>query len=97
MKFSKINIDEFINKWINFREEELSYLTTEDKKHLIEFDDHTSKILKNVSDINKAFVTNELTELDNEFADYVTYWNRKYYENGFKDAFRIMLFGISDN
>lgn len=96
MNFKKLNIDYLIDKWIDFREEELSILSFDDKKHIVYFDEHSEKILQNVANINKKFVKKQLFELDNEFADYTSYWNRKYYKNGFKDAFLLLLFSLSD-
>lgn len=96
MNFNKNNIEDFIDEWVDFREEDLSVLTFDDKKHLVYFDEHTEKILKNVANINKMFVKKQLSELDSEFADYTSYWNRKYYKKGFKDAVRLILFGISN-
>lgn len=97
MNFNVNNIDKFIEEWIDHKEDDLSILNFDDKKHLILFDDHMDKILKNVSENNKKFVKKQLFELDNEFANYTSYWNRKYYKNGFKDAINLILFGISNN
>lgn len=96
MNYKKLNISDLINEWFDFREEELSILSFEDKKHIVYFDEHSEKILHNVPNINKKFVKNQLFELDSEFADYTSYWNKKYYKNGFKDAFRLFLFSIND-
>ena len=93
MNLKKLNI---IDKWIDFREEELSILSFDDKKHIIYFDKHSENILKNVASSNKKFVRKELFELDNEFADYTSYWNKKYYKNGFKDAMNLFLFSQND-
>ena len=86
------NINNLIDEWLDFREEYLSILNNDDKKHSIYFDEHTEKILNNVPKINQKFVKQQLYELDNEFVDYTNYWNRKYYKNGFKDAFNLIHF-----
>lgn len=96
MNFNKNNIKLLIDNWLNFREEQLSTLTKEDKEHLIHFDKHVENILKNVPDNNKHYVRKQFDSLDNNFVDYITYWNEKYYINGFKDAIKLILFGISD-
>lgn len=96
MNFNKNNIKLLIDNWLNFREEQLSTLTKEDKEHFINFDEHVENIMKNVSDNNKPYVKKQFDSLDNNFVDYVTYWNEKYYINGFKDAIKLILFGISD-
>lgn len=90
------NPNDLVDEWINFREENLSILTYNDKKHLIYFDEHTEKILNNVPNINKKYVKQQLLELDNEFADYTNYWNRKYYKNGFKDGVKFLLYSLNN-
>ncbi len=94
MNIENKTLYDFINKWIDYREEDISVLNFDDKKHLICFDKHSKNILKNVPEINKKFVNKELFKLDSEFADYASYWNRKYYKNGFQDAIKLFLFGI---
>lgn len=96
MYFNKNNINDLIDNWLNFREEQLSNLTKEDKKHCIKFDEHINNIIKNVPESNKNYVKKQFDSLDNNFVDYITYWNEKYYINGFKDAIKLILFGISD-
>lgn len=96
MYFNKNTINNLIDNWLNFREEQLSSLTTEDKKHPIKFDEHIENIMKNVSDNNKDFVKQQFDSLDSNIVDYISYWNEKYYINGFKDAIKLILFGISD-
>lgn len=86
-----IEKNNLIEEWIDFREEQLSVLNFDDKKHLIYFDEHTEKILNNVPNINKKFVKKQLTALDIEFADYTNYWNRKYYKTGFNDALKLLI------
>ncbi len=88
--------NKLINEWMDFREESISILNSDDRKHIINFDEHSQKILKNVKQHNKKYIKSELLELDNEYSDYASYWNRKYYLQGFKDAMEIFLFGISD-
>ncbi len=97
MHFNKNNIKNLIDNWLNFREEQLATLTEEDKEHLIHFDEHIENIMKNVSDTNKNYVKKQFDSLDNNFVNYVSYWNEKYYINGFKDAIKLILFGISDD
>lgn len=96
MYFNKNNINILIDNWLNFREEQLSSLTKEDKKHLINFDEHIENIMNYVPENNKNYVKKQFDSLDSNFVDYVTYWNEKYYINGFKDAIKLILFGISD-
>ena len=75
-----------------FREEELSSLTCdEDKKHWIYFDEISERILQNVSEQNKKYVKKQLELLDENFTDYIFYWNEKYYRNGFVDGSQIVM------
>ncbi len=60
------------------------------KKHFIYFDEIAEKIFRNVPDKNKKFVEKQLALLDNNFMDYVCYWNEKYYRNGFCDGMQIV-------
>lgn len=96
MYFNKNTINNLIDNWLNFREEQLSNLTKEDKKHPINFDEHVENILKSVPDNNKEHVKKQFDSLDTNFVDYISYWNEKYYIYGFKDAIKLILFGISD-
>lgn len=88
--FRKVNND-FLKDWIRFREEELlGYLTKDDRKYRIDFDEISEKILKNVPKKNKKYVIKQLDLLDKNYINYVSYWNEKYYRNGFCDAFELL-------
>ena len=87
--FREINND-ILKEWLNFREEEISALTcVEYKKHWIYFDEISKRILKNVPEQNKKYVKKQLEQLDENFMDYVYYWNEKYYRNGFCDGVQL--------
>ena len=47
-------------------------------------------VLKNVPQQNKKYVEKQLNELDKNFMDYLSYWNEKYYRNGFVDVVQII-------
>lgn len=84
--------DDILKDWLMFREEDLSSLTCdEDKKHLIYFDEISERILQNVSKQNKKYVKKQLELLDENFMDYIFYWNEKYYRNGFVDGSQIVM------
>lgn len=84
--------DDLIKEWFQFREEtELAYLTEEDKKHHIEFDEISERVLKNVPKQNKKYVKKQLELLNRNFLDYVCYYNEKYYRNGFVDGIQLIL------
>ena len=76
---------------MDLREENgLAYLNEEDKKHSIDFDEIGERVLRNVPDMNKKYVKKQLELLDRNFIDYVSYWNEKYYRNGFADVIELL-------
>ena len=84
--------DDIMKDWLMFREEDLGSLTCEeDKKHWIYFDEISEKILRNVPDKNKKYVKKQLQILDDNFLDYICYWNEKYYRNGFVDGSQLVM------
>ena len=84
--------DDLMKEWLDFREDtELAYLTEDDKKHYIQFDEISERILKNVSKQNQKYVKKQLELLDRNFLDYVCYYNEKYYRNGFVDGVHIII------
>jgi len=88
MSFREVNENDILKEWLNSREEGLlGYLIEEDKEHHIYFDEISEKILKNVPKQNKEYVKKQLNKLDENFLDYLGYWNR----NGFVDGARIVM------
>ena len=89
--FREVN-DDILREWILFREDELSSITCdEDRKHWVYFDEISEKILRNVPKENKKYVQKQLEILDNNFLDYLGYWNEKYYRNGFVDGSQLVM------
>ena len=89
--FREVN-DDMLKEWLSYREEtELGYLTQEDKKHNINFDEIVENVLKNVPKQNKKYVKKQLDILDKNFMDYICYWNEKYYRNGFVDGSQLVM------
>ena len=89
--FREVN-DDILREWLSYREEtELGYLTQEDKKHNINFDEIIENVLKNVPKQNKKYVKKQLDILDKNFMDYICYWNEKYYRNGFVDGSQLVM------
>ena len=83
--------DDILKDWLLFREDELSSLTCdEDRKHWIYFDEISERILKNIPKQNKNYVQKQLNILDDNFLDYLSYWNEKYYRNGFCDGVQLV-------
>ena len=88
--FREVN-DDLLKDWLEFREEtNLAYLTEEDKKHYIQFDEISERILNNVPKQNLKYVKKQLELLDRNFLDYVCYYNEKYYRNGFCDGVELI-------
>ena len=86
--------DDILKDWLEFREETLyCTLSAEDKKNFVYFDGISERILKNVPEQNKKYVKKQLDLLDENFMDYIFYWNEKYYRNGFCDG--VQLIGSS--
>ena len=89
--FREVN-DDIIKEWLVFREETaFCEMSPEDKKHNIYFEEVAEKILKNVPNKNKKYVKNQLDMLDQNFMDYLYYWNEKYYRNGFVDGSQLVM------
>ena len=88
--FREVN-DDILREWLNLREEELlGILTDEDRKHYISFDKLSDNILKNIPKQNQDYVKRQLEILNKNFMDYLSYWNEKYYRNGFVDGVQII-------
>ena len=89
--FREVN-DDIIKEWLEFREEDLlRYTTEEDRKHCIYFDEISANILKNVPKQNKKYVQKQLDKIDQNYMDYLCYWNEKYYRNGFVDGSQLVM------
>ena len=56
---------------------------------------YSDNILRNISSTNKNYVQKQLDKLDENYLDYIGYWNDKYYKYGFKDAVNLILFGLA--
>ena len=83
--------DDILKDWLLYREDELSSLTCdEDRKHWVYFDEISDKILNSIPKQNRDLVRKQLNILDDNFLDYLGYWNEKYYRNGFVDGMQII-------
>ncbi len=84
--------DDILKDWLEFRDDTIASLScSEDKKHFIYFDEVSERILKNVPEQNKKYVEKQLKQLDDNFFDYICYWNEKYYRNGFCNGFQLVI------
>ena len=91
VNFREVN-DDILKDWLLFREDEISSLTCdEDRKHWVYFDEISENILKSVPKQNRFYIQKQLNKLDNNFLDYLGYWNEKYYRNGFCDGVQLIL------
>lgn len=91
MSFRKVR-DDIFRDWLDYREgTELAFTNSEDKKHVILFDEICENILNNVSGNNYEYIQKQLNKLDDNFMDYVGYWNEKYYRNGFCDGLELII------
>ena len=89
--FREVN-DDILREWLNLKEEELlGILTDEDRKHYIAFDKLSENILKNIPKQNQKYVKKQLEILNKNFMDYLSYWNEKYYRNGFVDGVQLTI------
>ena len=91
VNFREVN-DDILKEWLLYREDVISSLSCEeDRKHWVYFDEISDRILKNVPDQNKKYVKKQLNLLDENFMDYIFYWNEKYYRNGFCDGVQLIM------
>ena len=91
LNFREVN-DDFLKEWLLYREDEISSLSwDEDRKHWVYFDEISDKILNSIPKQNRDFVRRQLNVLDDNFLDYLGYWNEKYYRNGFVDGVQIVM------
>lgn len=92
INFREVNNYDVLKEWINFREEDLlSYTSDQDKAHNICFEEISANILRNVPNKNKKYVEKQLELLDKNFMDHLSYWNEKYYRNGFVDGSQLVM------
>lgn len=83
--------DDLLKDWIDYRAETMfATLNAEDKKHIIQYDEITERILKNIPIQNKKYVMKQLDLLDKNYMDYFDYWCEKYYRNGFVDSIELL-------
>ena len=83
--------NDLLKEWIDYRDETIfAILSSEDKKHTIQYDEITERILKNIPIQNKKYVMKQLDLLDKNYMDYLDYWCEKYYRNGFVDSIELL-------
>lgn len=89
--FREVNND-ILKEWFDYREDTYFCNTNEqDKKYEINLEEIGDRILKNVQKQNQKYVRSQLDLFDKNLFDYITYWNEKYYRNGFCDGVEIII------
>lgn len=80
-----------LEKWLEFREDELETLTGDDKKYMFDFESCIDMILNCIDGKMYDSVKKELDKLESDVLDSLKHFNRKYYMAGFSDALDIIL------
>lgn len=90
--FREVNDDDILKKWYDCMEEiYLCYMTDEDQKHNLKFDEFSENILKNVPKQNLKYVQRQIDLIYDDFMKYLDYINEKYYRNGFVDGSQLVI------
>ena len=85
--------NDLLKEWIDYRAETIfTILNEEDKKHIIQYDEITERILKNVPMKSKKYVMKQLELLNKNYMDYFDYWCEKHYRAGFADIIELLIF-----
>lgn len=82
---------DLLEKWLEFREDELETLSGDDKKHMYDFEKCADMVLNCIDGDMYNFAKKELDKLENDVLDSMGHFNRKYYMAGFSDALEIIL------
>ena len=93
-KLSNNELNDLLSDWIIFRDEELAKLTKEDKKHLLHFDELEDKLLKSLPYKNREFAKKILEQIYDDFLDFCSYYNDKYYRAGFGDCLNLVIMSL---
>ena len=93
-KLSNNELNDLLSDWIIFRDEELARLTKEDKKHLLHFDELEDKLLKSLPYKNREFAKKILEQIYDDFLDFSSYYNDKYYRAGFGDCLNLVIMSL---
>ena len=80
-----------LDKWLEFRAEDLAMIDAKDKKNLPHIDKYTKNILDNTSNENHTYISNELEKLSDEYLSYASYFMDKYYKYGFIDCLNLIF------
>ena len=65
-----------------------------EKDKLKLYNKYWDNILKNVASCNRKYVQKQLDKLDENYLDYIGYWNDKYYRAGFGDCLNLVIMSL---
>lgn len=86
------NKNELIDKWFEFRSEEIETLITdEDRDNMFSFQYALDEILKFIPADKKEWAIKEFHEYDNKCCDAYNYWIKKYYMAGWCDGIDLYI------
>lgn len=91
---SKKEINDLLKQWIIFRDEELSTLTKKNKKHSLRFDEFEEKLVKSLPYKNREYTRIVLAKIYDDFIDFCSYYNEKYYRAGFGDCLNLVIMNL---
>ena len=84
MVINNDDMKNLFNEWLKFREEAISQMNEEDKKHLPKFEEGVKVILQNTYPNRRIPAQKRLEAMYNDVIDYSNYWNKKHYLAGFR-------------
>lgn len=87
-------IENLLKHWMMFRDEELSLLSNEDKKHPLRFDEFEEKLIKSLPYKNREYTRIVLAKIYDDFIDFCSYYNEKYYRAGFGDCLNLVIMSL---
>lgn len=85
------NEKSILKDWILYREENLTHLTGEDRKHLLHYETTIQNILDAIPEEYRKNISIKLEHFANDFFDYCNYYEEKYYKAGFRDFLSLIL------
>lgn len=89
-KLLKREINDLLKQWIIFRDEELSTLT----KHPLRFNEFEEKLIKTLPYKNREYARIVLAKIYDDFIDFCSYYNEKYYRAGFGDCLNLVIMSL---
>lgn len=87
-------MNDLLKQWIIFRDEELSTLTEEDKKHPLNFNEFEEKLVKSLPCKNREYTRIVLAKIYDGFIDFCSYYNEKYYRARFGDCLNLVIMSL---